>query len=271
VEFTGLKADFWETNFYENLERAHLYLHGPHEPVIILGSSLSARLLPQYFAESGCDVGNLGLDGCKGLTGLQLLLQRRDLPEIVLLEENTLFAKPDANDREVVEAINGFDFWLATKIPVLQPQTRPSSIFYSLIKEKRDQRIFIAGPQGTSPATPTPTAIATNAAASSQKVTDTEKQVEDLIAELQRRGVKIGLFQLPAGENIPRSNQASMIPARDLSQTLGLLPINLDAEMVRQNLPIIYTDGHHLATPSARGACTILAAWVRHRLQSQHE
>lgn len=270
LKFTGLNADFWETNFHANLARAHEYLHGAREPVEILGSSLSTRLLPEYFSDNGCAVGNLGLDGCKVLTGLQILLRRHDVPEIILLEDNMLFGMPTANDHEVTEALNGFSFWLATKIPLLQPQTRPSSILYSFVKRWHDRQFSATGVPPI-PTAPTNPAATNTIARSDPEITTVKPQIEKLIRDLQRRGVKVGVFHLPQGSQITRVNARNAALVDEFIQTLGLQSIDLGAEMVRQNTPIQFTDELHLAAQPARAASTILALWIRQSLQPQSQ
>jgi|SRR5579859_5102677 len=269
LKLTGWKAEFSETNFTANMARAHDYLDGPHQPVEILGSSMSTKLLPEYFLKSGSVVGNLGLDGCKVLTGLQLLLQRKDLPEVVLLEENMILQQPTANDREVLDAVNGFSFWLATKIPILQPQSRPSSILYSVLKRRHDLKIAAIAPAPHPEVVPTAIGVPpvvntpTNGMA-------TMGQVENLIRELQRRGVKVAIFHIPEGTIITRASENGLAGVDGLIQSLGLPHIDLGEEMTRQNLPIQYTDGQHLVSASAQSATDILANWLRQGLAPAH-
>jgi hypothetical protein len=276
LKLTGWKADFSETNFHANMARAHDYLDGPHQPVEILGSSLSTKLLPDYFSKTGSVVGNLGLDGCKVLTGLQLLLQRKDLPETVLLEENMLLQQPTANDREVLDAVGGFSFWLATKIPILQPQSRPSSILYSVTKKRNDLKVAATAPVPHPEEVPATKMTPTNAiaippvAASQTNTMIVAGQIEKLIRELQHRGVEVALFHLPEGPMITRAGENDLAAIDNLVRSLGLPTIDLGEEMTRQKLPIRYTDGLHLVSPSAQNAAAILADWLRHSLALPH-
>jgi hypothetical protein len=65
------------------------YLSGPSPDVVLLGSSLTARIKEEHFAT--LRVRNLGIAGGSPLTGLQIiLLNPRSLPKIILVETNLL-------------------------------------------------------------------------------------------------------------------------------------------------------------------------------------
>jgi len=267
LNVTGWHADFSETDFHANLGRVHVYLHGPHKPIEILGSSMSARLLPQYFSEGGLDVGNLGLDGGKVVTALRILLRLPDLPAIVLLEENTLLSEPSENDKEVLDEIDSFSFWLATKVPLLQPQARPSSILYSALKRWRERptsgldgrRVTLV--PAADEATTNVTATACQSAAPA-----VTPEIERLIRDLQQRGVTVAIFHLPHNTSPTRSNEPTRIFVNELIQRLDLPSLDLGVQMLRQKIPIQYTDGTHLTTPSARAASAILSLWLQRHL-----
>jgi hypothetical protein len=264
VKITGLHADFSETNFHANLGRIHLYLNGPHRPIEILGSSMSGRLLPEYFTAAGCTVGNLALDGGKPVTGLKLLLRRPDLPAMVLLEENTLSSEPGANDPEIMSEIEGFSFWLQTRVPILQPQSRPSSILYSILKRWHERQPLPSDTMQVALVPEPPVAI-TNAIAADAKLQASPlvSSVRKLIQELQQRGVKVAVFHLPHGKTTnTRSDEPDTRELDDLIQQLNLPCIDVGYQMLRQNLPIQYTDGIHLTATSAREASAILSLWL---------
>jgi hypothetical protein len=78
------------------------YLSGPTPDVVLLGSSLTARLREEYFAASR--VRNLGIGGGSPLTGLQIVLRNpKSLPKTILVETNLL---SNLADETLVEAFS---------------------------------------------------------------------------------------------------------------------------------------------------------------------
>jgi hypothetical protein len=105
---------------------------------VIVGSSLSGRLLPEYFREEGLDVANLGLDGSRSCFGLEVLSRRQEHCRVLLIEVNTLFMPKNSNEITLQEAISNPIFQLGAILPLVDPSHRPSSLLYTLFKEKKD-------------------------------------------------------------------------------------------------------------------------------------
>ena len=85
------------------------YLSGPTPDVILLGSSLTARIREEYFATSR--IRNLGIGGGSPLTGLRIvLLNPKSLPKTILVETNLL---SNLADETLVEKFStpGHDFF----------------------------------------------------------------------------------------------------------------------------------------------------------------
>jgi hypothetical protein len=142
LQCPGANALFAETNIQSNLIRISKYLHHPVPNGVIVGSSLSGRLLPEYFREEGLDVANLGLDGSRSCFGLEVLSRRPERCRLVLIEVNTLFMPKNSNEMTLQEAIANPTFRLGGILPAMDPIHRPSSLLYTLFKEKKD---FTAG------------------------------------------------------------------------------------------------------------------------------
>jgi len=265
LRLTGLQADFAETNFEANLSQIYNYLQGEHQTAVLVGSSLSARILPQYFAEAGLGVGNLGLDGSKVATGIALLRMRSDLPGLVMLEANSLLAPQTLNDREILNSMRGPSFWLGKRLFFLRPQARPSALLYSWFKRRRDVRLSGEGAafavdltQRTSLTTGATNAVPIDAAHS-----EFEKGLKEQIRFLQGHGVRVAIVRLPAGKDDLTAPPFATTPAGIFAAAMGIPSIDLRDEFARRHEKVYYTDTLHMTGPSARSAATILAEWLR--------
>jgi hypothetical protein len=101
---TGTSAVLLESNLQSNLARASRYLNASKVDTVLVGSSMTGRLLPSYFKGEGMNISNLGLDGCHAPFGLEIILMRKDLPQRVLIETASLDHDPNANEKTVREA-----------------------------------------------------------------------------------------------------------------------------------------------------------------------
>jgi len=137
---SGWRAQLAETNFQSNMIRLADYRHGPRPHAVLIGTSLSGRLLPGYFREAGMEVANLGLDGAMVVTGMEIALSRPDPALVWLVETRTLGQEAGANDAQLLAALDDFSFWLGARFPALQASARPSSILYTRMKAAKDRR-----------------------------------------------------------------------------------------------------------------------------------
>jgi hypothetical protein len=64
------------------------YLQEPTPDVVLVGSSITYRLLEEYFSRTRLH--NLALAGSSPETGLAIVAQQKQLPKIVLIETNVL-------------------------------------------------------------------------------------------------------------------------------------------------------------------------------------
>ena len=136
IKFTGSRAELAETNYQANLIRLQDLMFGPAPKSVLVGSSISGRLLPSYFKGSQLEpVANLGLDGSGPPLGLQFCLQRP--AKMVFVEINTILKEWDKNDATLEDAARSTTFQLARHVPLLRAGFRPSSVIYSLLKARR--------------------------------------------------------------------------------------------------------------------------------------
>ena len=74
----GWRARLAENNYQANLIRLETFLHQPAPPSVLVGSSMTGRLLPEYFDGTPlAGVANLGLDGSSPDLGLDVVLRRK--------------------------------------------------------------------------------------------------------------------------------------------------------------------------------------------------
>jgi hypothetical protein len=251
---TWWRAELAETNFQANLIRLQAFAIGPPPKAVIVGSSLSGRLLPSYFENTWLSpVANLGLDGSSASFGLGLSAERP--PGLVLVELNTILKPHDNNDELLDSTVRSFGFQLSRRLPPLQARGRPSSVLYSWIKSHQ------RGRPGSEPL-PAPSVVAskpeTQGASPIQNTQLVRDEIRAQIQKLVSLGSRVVLVRLPWGNRNEASNPAFEFGG-DLARELKLAQIDLEQECARRGHVLRYTDGLHLAPASAREASRTLA------------
>jgi hypothetical protein len=262
------RAKLAETNFQANLIRLQAFLFDPQPRAVLVGSSISGRLLPDYFDKTQlAPMANLGLDGSSALFGLDLTLTRP--PQVVIVEVNTLLKQPDANDQLLAATIHSPSFRLSGYLPILRAQSRPSSMLYSWLKLRRNNPAAIS--PDVPPAAPPTSAFSLQPSAlphsaptipspsSEASYAATRDRLRAQIQALRTRGCHIVLVRLPAGHQSASDNQATHDFCDNLAQEFNLRQLDLGAELSSRGRPISYTDGMHLTPSSAREASRLLA------------
>jgi hypothetical protein len=251
-------AELAETNFQANLIRLQAFLFDPPPRAVLVGSSLSGRLLPDYFDGTQlAPLANLGLDGSSPLFGLDLTLTRP--PPLVIIEVNTLLRPGDANDKLLAATIRGFGFRLSRCLPILRARSRPSSMLYTWLKLRRNDAAGIP-PDAPPDATNEPPALTVTPPPSRKpNYGVSQDRLRAQIQALRARGCRIVLVRLPAGHRSASSNNATHDFSDDLAQEFNLRQFDLGAEFSSRGRPISYTDGMHLTPASARAASRLLA------------
>lgn len=256
ISVGGWRARFGESNYVANRIRLEDYLLLPAAPRrVLVGSSLSGRLLPEFFAGTPlADFATLGLDGSIPLVGLEALAHRPDLPSTVYVE-TYLMEKPwSANDQVLVDGLRSPGTELARRVPVTRAANRPSSILYSAVKARRDGRgdgniatnqpsVTGAGPV-VIPAPVVPAVL---------------ERWRTMLASLAQRGVRVVLIDLPSGETRMPGPLASADLPGVLAGEFGLTRIDLRTEWFRRGWRPTYTDGRHLDAASAKATARMLA------------
>lgn len=261
------RAHIAESNYQSNLIRLEHALLGPTAQAALVGSSITGRLLPEYFSDTPwTQIANLGLDGSGPLLGLELLAARSNIPPILVMEANLLMVPEGINDRTLRNAVDGLGFKLARHIPFLRAEARPTSLLYSWLKRRQEERVSTAAT--TAPSIPVE-AAATSASppTSGAKPTQQEtrmdmntpeeleahkRRVYGLCRKLQERGIHLVLVRFPT-QFVPIQTQFHPLDfTGDLAKDLSIPRMDLGREFQRVGHTPTFTDGTHLSSASAR-------------------
>ncbi len=271
--WTGLRpwlprSELAENNFQANLIRIQAWQLDPHPPVVLVGSSLTGRLLPSYFEESpigpgdGSDksggkiisskIANLGLDGSGPEAGLRLLLEDAttgSLPRAVLIEGHRLSKNWNANDDLLLETAKSLSIAVAGVVPGLRADTRPTSLLYYFLKRRSTGGGTSAVPDANVPAGEVPEP-------------GWENRLKDLIDRLRAKNVRVLIYRLPAGrENLPSASTED--PIEDIARKWSLPYLNVARECGQRDLHLTYSDGLHLTPGSARQVVGVITELSR--------
>lgn len=260
------RAHIAESNYHSNLIRLEHALFQPRPHLALVGSSITGRLLPEYFeGTTAPTIANLGLDGSGPLLGLELLAGQSNPPPVVLIEANLLMVPEGPNDKTLRAAVDGFGFTLARHIPLLRADARPTSLVYSWLKRRRDAAsapptpVTAAEAPGTttSGATPQETRLDQNTPA---ELAHHKERIYALCRRLQQRGITLVVVRFPTQAVPVQTTFHPLDFTGDLARDLGVLRIDLGRQFQDRGQVPVYTDGIHLAPASARLAASLLVA-----------
>jgi hypothetical protein len=187
------------------------YAKEPIPEVALVGSSLTFRLKEEYFATP--KLRNLALAGGSPVTGLEIVANQSRLPRIVLVEANVLSRATDTAlverysrsgnaepvfFRPIRAAVAAYENWLHAPLSHAQVSfalnqlvEQPPSSFDSHIYADRALQQF-------------------NAEDPSIAARMNARRIEQLIPEIERRGTRVLLFELPYSEQLESSRLARL-------------------------------------------------------------
>lgn len=222
------------------------YISEPTPEVVLLGSSLTARIREDYFAS--VNVRNLAIGGGSPLTALRILLNRKQLPKTILIETNLMSKEADEKLVERYSSPSSDPFFRPLRMAVAvyenwmhapQPRIEAIAAAKRLLTEsprQYDNEVYIARVfQGMSQ----------DAAVSLERNVG---QLAQLVAEAREQGVRILLFELPYAN--PLTN------ARLVEDTRRLVSARFanQNDWLRLDIPIDelrWPDGLHMDDRSA--------------------
>jgi predicted Rdx family selenoprotein len=252
THYAHWKVRFADSNFQANRIRLQSLILDAPAPVILAGSSVTARLVPAYFTQTSFPrVTNLGLDGCVVAFALEIIAER-PLTEhpIIIVEQYSMLLDTMSNEETTRAAITPANLRLPALSGSFRADVRPTALIYSALKEQRDRKGGFPGPKTLIP----------------QKIADlTQEQLKHLdrsrnaLRALQKKGARLVFMRIPCGETEGPDGERAPDFFTDLAAELDSPVIDIPALMRKNELPLRYTDGLHLVSSSAQDVCRLLA------------
>jgi hypothetical protein len=259
------RAELAETNFQANLIRLQTFLFERPPHSVLVGSSMTGRLLPSYFeGTSLAPMANLGLDGSGTLFALELV--RTNPVPLVIIEENTILLPPNSNETLLAATLAGFNFRLCKYMPLLRAKSRPSSALYSWLKLRSKE-----GAVGAVTKPPPATKSAGDSLPSPSQEAGfgaVHNQLRNDIQQLVARGCRVVLLRLPSARDAISANDPVVTLSEALAREFNLVRVDLGHECASRGEALTYTDGIHLSAGSARQASRLLAEVLASRSSS---
>ncbi len=266
LRLVPIRAPLAESNYQANLIRLQDFLFQPVRPAVFVGSSITGRLLPGYFESTSlAGSANLGLDGSGPRLGIELLIRQTSAPPTRLfIEANLLGIPPGPNDLQLLDAAESFTFSLARQTPLLRAETRPSSLLYSWLKQRRSDAPDIRRPPptvssniaGAHSVSPLPIPWDRSTPAERARHRDVIRQE---LLELRRRGVQVVLLRFPHADVAEDPTARGADFADELARDLQLPQWELGPELRASGVVPTFSDGTHLTSGSARSVARLIA------------
>jgi hypothetical protein len=224
------------------------YLREPVPGIVLVGSSLTFRLKEEYFATPG--VRNLALAGGSPVTGLEILVNRPQLPGLILVEVNVLSRATDAAlvERYSHGNTEPFFFRPVRAAVAAYEQRRHAPLTHAQVV--RDLRRLVGQPPSDfdNRIYADRALQQFNAEDPTGPARSNTKRIEELIRTFEQRGTRVLLFELPYSEPIEGSRAA--VITREIihpafPDSSRWLPVDVDRRELR------WTDGVHLDERSA--------------------
>lgn len=230
-------------------------LFGDDEEVALVGSSISARLLTDFFAERGVPVVGLALDAQGPALGIDLLADADRLPGTVMVEINRSLYSSSSNEQTIIDTVGSTGFDLAREVPGLRAESRPSSVLYTELKQQKDGA---GAPDAGDGFVPEIFTVTEDPGFDPTSLTEEQREgvarVTSSLDEAASAGACLVFFIAPDRGFAGPAEQAF---ADHLSFTYGAPVVDLRA--VEDQIALGYTDHIHLDIPSARLVSHVLA------------
>lgn len=257
LRFIPFRAHLAESNYESNLIRLQQSLLGPPPPAALVGSSITGRLLPEYFGGTAVShVANLGLDGSGPLLGMELLSGHGPLPPVVVVEANLLMVPEGENDKVLRDAAAGFGFRLAGHAEALRAETRPTSLLYAWLKRRKDERAAVVA--GVSGGVRSEQEVRLDRNTPAELEAHREKVFEAFRKALAS-GSRLILIRYPTASSVVQESFHPLDFTGTLATNLSVRRIDLGRELRARGHEPQFTDGTHLSAASARVAAGVVA------------
>ena len=224
------------------------YLREPVPDTVLVGSSITFRLKEEYFATRG--LRNLALAGGSPVTGLEIVANQPQLPKFILVEANVLTRPTDA---VLVERYSHGDtepfFFRPLRAAVAAyEQRRHAPLTYEQVAP--DLGRLVAQPPGDfdNQVYADRALQRLNAEDPTDAARLNVKRIGELIRQVEQRGARVFLFELPHSEPIEGSRFAATtreIVHAAFPDMKRWLPVEVNRSELR------WPDGIHLDERSA--------------------
>jgi hypothetical protein len=235
------------------------YYREPDARIILVGSSLTYRLKQPYFELEG--VKNIALAGTSALTGMRIVASQAVLPKVLLVETNVLVWPAD---KRLVDEFSRSAFNL-TPLRIRPVRTLVASFAggskpEALNRMTREKVPALLGEPAAKPIPVPPGRSENQTSPDLQLMRRNAQAIVSLALELQARGTKVLLFQVPAAPQIFNHPQMQ-ISRRILREELGE-HTSLQMDLAMDESEVRWLDGAHLDERSSILVVRALESWL---------
>jgi hypothetical protein len=252
------------SNLMTNLIRMDAREEITAESSVLAGSSITGRLLGEYFSATTETVANVGLDGCGSMEAAQAVVESGKFPAKMIIEINTLKPGFADNFQKVSDAQSRLRQVLQHTLPFMATKERPVDVAYYALHEWKDQATgsneLIAWSNDA--ILPTDTTAPEPATDDAKGLPAYLENCHSILTTLHQHGVKLAFALYPADATLPAKDRFEFHIATAI--TLGkqhAIPV-LDLRKCGRHEQLRFTDGVHLSAPSARAVCQLIEAQV---------
>jgi len=194
--------------------------HRQGAPVVIVGTSLSARLYPSLLPSGYF---NLALAGESIFEGLEIVKKSVKKPEYILIETNIFYKKPD---KDLLEGVfNPMMLWIRKYIPSFREENQPANLLPPLLgSASKSEAVNTKAPDSTILNT-----LLKQKMVDYQQVPDSNvmaqnlEQLKDYVRDFQAEGIKVILYEIPVHCKlyqtprylVPRQKLMTAFPEKD--------------------------------------------------------
>ena len=192
----------FQNQWIANYSRAEQYIYADDPPgIVIVGSSLSARLQQEHFEN---DVYNLSFSSGSGLVGLDIVKRSGVIPDVIYIETNTL-DKP--SDREMVDnlftpVVKDVRSWFLS----LQYTYQPINLFLSVLQGAKggSHAAKLRNSKFSESRVARGLSIQLEENSSDETITDSSelKELQNSVNYFVESGAEVRFFQMPVHEQL---------------------------------------------------------------------
>ena len=230
-------------------------LYADQRDVAVVGSSISARLLDEFFEERGVPVAGLALDAQGPALGIDLLVEADRVPATIAVEVNRSLYSSSGNEDTILDTVRSPSFDLADPVPGLRAESRPTSVLYSELKRRRDGAGEADAGAGFSPLVYT---IESDPNFDPSVLTEEQRDGVARVRESLDTATAAGaciVFYIAPDQGFAGPAEQAFVEELSFAYRAPVV----DLRQIEQQTSLGYTDYIHLDIPSARLVSHVLA------------